>query len=278
MVVNADSLQLYGDLGILTARPGPAELRLVPHRLYGILPGDARCSAGDWRRMALGEIGRCGPRLPVVVGGSGLYLEALTRGLHRIPRIPPRLRAALGERLRTEGPAALHSELEERDPASAARLEPGDGQRVVRALEVLAHTGRGLAAWRAGSAPDPEAGVAFFTIAVMPPRETLYAACDRRFGEMLAAGVLAEVEAFAASDPPADCPLWKAVGARTIARHLAGGIAREEMGARVRRETRNYAKRQLTWFRNRLAPDLACDGDAAHVLPEIRRFLLTCGR
>ena len=285
MVINADSLQLYRDLPILTARPTAAEEARAPHRLYGLLASDERRSAGQWRGMALAEIDACAAdgRLPVVVGGSGLYLSALLDGLHRIPPVPRAVRAELGRRLDAEGPRALHAELAARDPETAGRLAPGDSQRIVRALEVLSHTGRGLAAWQEAAAREAAPGTAFFTIAVMPPRDVLYAACERRFRGMLAAGAVAEVEAFVAAGPPDGCPLWKAVGVRPIANLLAGAISEGEMTELAARDTRRYAKRQVTWFRNRFRADLGCGtGDpedrGAGVLDAVGRFLLTAGR
>ena len=285
MVINADSLQLYRDLPILTARPGAAEEARVPHRLYGLLASDERRSAGEWRTMALAEIDACAAagRLPVIVGGSGLYLSALLDGLHRIPPVPRAVRAGLRGRLEAEGPRALHAELAARDPGTAGRIAPGDSQRIVRALEVLSHTGRGLAAWQEAAAREAAPGGAFFTIAVMPPRDVLYAACERRFRGMLAAGAVAEVEAFIAAGPPDGCPLWKAVGVRPIAGLLEGAISEDEMIGLAGRDTRRYAKRQVTWFRNRFGADLACatgdpDDRGAGVLDAVGRFLLTAGR
>lgn len=280
VVVNGDSLQLYRDLRILTARPTDADMARAAHRLYGVLAADSRCSAGEWARMASGEIDRCGSRLPVVVGGSGLYLEALLRGLHRIPETPAALRSQLRERLGREGAERLHAELTARDPLTAGRIPPGDSQRLVRALEVLLHTGRGLAAWWADGAAGGPAGLDAFTVTVMPPRGALHAACDRRLEAMLAAGALEEVARFVAMDPPPDSPLWRAVGVRPIADFIAGGIGRGEMVARVQRDTRRYAKRQRTWFRHRTAAALRCGAASGReredvILPGIERFLLT---
>ena len=284
-VINADSLQLYRELAILTARPTADHEAQVPHRLYGLLASDERRSAGDWRDMARTEIGSCAAtrRLPVIVGGSGLYLSALLDGLHRIPRIPRTVRETFRRRLEAEGPRALHDELAQLDPGTARQLARGDSQRIVRALEVLSHTGRGLADWRDAEARDAEAGTVFLNIAVMPPRDLLYLACEQRFRQMLAAGAVAEVEAFIATGPPDDSPLWKAVGVQPIARLLEGGISEDEMVDRAGRDTRHYAKRQVTWFRNRFRADLtlatghAEDSDAG-ILDAVGKFLLTAGR
>ncbi|MHB1219517.1 MAG: tRNA (adenosine(37)-N6)-dimethylallyltransferase MiaA, partial [Alphaproteobacteria bacterium] len=192
-VINADSMQVYRELRILTARPGEAETTRAPHRLYGILSAAEPCSAARWRALALAAIEEAHGkgRLPILVGGTGLYLKALFDGLAEIPPIPQSLREAARARHRDIGGEAFRAELSRRDPESAARLAPGDTQRLVRAWEVVEATGRTLPEWqrtdRAG------AGVhAYRTILVMPPRDMLYAACDARFGAMMAAGALDE--------------------------------------------------------------------------------------
>ena len=271
-VINADSMQIYRDLKILTARPEAAALRRAPHRLYGLLKADERCTAGRWRRMALPEIR--GARVPVVVGGTGLYLRALVDGLDEIPEIPEAVRRRLEERLAAEGPAALHRELELRDPETARRLAPGDRQRISRALEVLDHTGRGLARWQTGDAATGE--FRFFTIVVMPNRERLFAACDARFRRMVEAGAVEEIRRLADMSAAAGSPLWKAIGAEPIRKFLEGSVSRDEMFERAQRDTRRYAKRQITWFRNQVAADrLVCGSDPGRAFPDLARFLLT---
>lgn len=258
VVVNADSMQVYRDLRIVTARPGDDDLARAPHRLYGFLGVEEKCSAGRWRDLAIAEIRAAAAdgRLPVVVGGTGLYLRALIAGLHQMPPVPATVRDALTARLVGEGSAALHADLAARDPETAARLDPGDRQRVVRALEVLNHTGRGLTDWQRGGPRDAPAGVRFLTILLDPPREALYAACNRRFLDMLAAGALDEVAAFEAARPPADCPLWKAVGVAPLSRHLAGEIGCDRLVELGQRDTRRYAKRQVTWFRHQIIAEM----------------------
>ena len=271
-VINADSMQIYRDLEILTARPDAAALRRAPHRLYGVLEADEQCTAGRWRRMALPEL--LDARVPVVVGGTGLYLRALVDGLDEIPEVPNAVRRRLEERLAAEGPAALHRELELRDPETARRLAPGDRQRVARALEVLNHTGRGLAHWQTGDAAAGE--FRFFTIVVMPDRERLFAACDARFRRMVEAGAIEEIRRLADRSGAVGSPLWKAVGAEPIRKFLEGSISRDEMFERAQRDTRRYAKRQITWFRNQVAADhLTRRPDPGRAFPEIARFLLT---
>ena len=171
-IVNADASQVYRELAVLTARPGEPDLSAIPHHLYGVLSATERCSAGRWRTMALDAIAaihRRG-RLPIVVGGTGLYIQALIRGLAEIPPIPDAVRAAVGERLAAEGPAALHATLATRDPATAARLAPADRQRIRRALEVLEATGRSITDWQAAQS-DAAAPVDAWTLVVDPPRE-----------------------------------------------------------------------------------------------------------
>ncbi|MGE0253185.1 MAG: tRNA (adenosine(37)-N6)-dimethylallyltransferase MiaA [Alphaproteobacteria bacterium] len=252
VVINADALQVYRDLRIVTARPTPEDEALAPHRLYGILDASEVCSAGRWRTLALAEIARAraaGLR-PIVVGGTGLYVEALVRGLADIPPVPAAIRAGVRARLADLGPATLHAALAADDPETAATLRPSDPQRLARAWEVLEATGRPLAAWWA----EAKAAVTerFDIVALEPPREALYATCDTRFAAMVAAGALAEVRALVARSLPPDAPALKAVGVAELARHIAGRCDLPEAVAAARQATRRLAKRQLTWFRHRL--------------------------
>jgi tRNA dimethylallyltransferase len=252
-VINADSMQVYRELPVLTAQPSAADRVLAPHVLYGVLPAAERCTAGRWRELALSEIAaaRAKGRLPVVTGGTGLYLKALTEGLAPIPDVPPQVRAdvaALHERL---GAAGFHAALAERDPVMAARLAPGDTQRVRRAYEVVAATGRSLASYQADTAAEDST---FVKLLLMPPRELLNAACDARCHAMIASGVLEEVRALLAQDLPPDLPAMKALGVRDLARHVRGELGLDEAVALFQRGTRQYAKRQYTWFRHQL-PD-----------------------
>lgn len=271
-VINADALQLYRELSIVTARPRAADLERAPHRLYGVLDAENRCSAGQWRDMAMAEIARAHAdgRLPLVVGGTGLYLRALLHGLTPIPSVPQAIKAEARRRMDELGPAAFHRELTRRDPAAAARIAPADHQRQVRAWEVLEATGRSQAEWTSGDAGSPPGGLCFLTVLLNPPREDLYAACDARFDRMLRDGALDEVRALqtltagseaagdgAAGDGAAGdgAPVVKAVGVRPILRHLKGEISLDEARELARRDTRRYAKRQTTWFRNQMTQD-----------------------
>jgi tRNA dimethylallyltransferase len=249
-VINADSMQVYRELSLLTARPRGAELKAAPHRLYGVLSGDAACSAGRWREMALAEVeaALAAGRLPILVGGTGLYLRAFEAGLSRIPEIPAELRAAARAELAEIGNPAFHARLAERDPVMAGRLTPGDSQRLLRAWEVLAATGRSLADWqRAPGAPAPYRCA---KLCMLPPRQAIYAACDARLEAMLGLGVLEEVAALLALGLDPALPVMKAVGVPEFAAYLAGDTGLEAALARAQQATRRYAKRQLTWLRH----------------------------
>lgn len=260
-VINADSMQVYRELRILTARPGVAEMERAPHRLYGILSAAEACSAARWRALAVAAIeeARGEGRLPILVGGTGLYLKALFEGLADIPPIPSAVRDAARARHRELGGEAFRAELACRDPDSAARLAAGDTQRLIRAWEVVEGTGRPLPAWQRAGAAE-KTGYVYRTILVMPPRDALYAACDARFDAMVAAGALDEVRALMALGLDPALPAMKSLGVRELARHLAGEGSLEQAGEKARQATRNYAKRQTTWFRNQLAAELVLEG------------------
>ncbi|MEI6557150.1 MAG: tRNA (adenosine(37)-N6)-dimethylallyltransferase MiaA [Rhodospirillaceae bacterium] len=254
VVINADSMQVYRDLSVLTARPGAEALATVPHRLYGVLGAGEVCSVARWLGLALAEIAtahRTGA-LPVLVGGTGLYLGALTGGLSALPEIPPAIRALARQRLERDGAAALHADLGRRDPATAARLPPGDRQRIVRAWEVLEATGRPLSSWQNENRGAPPPGLSLSTIVLDPPRPDLYRSCDLRFDAMMAAGALAEVQALNALGLEPDRPALKALGVPELRRHLAGDLSLDAAAALARQSTRRYAKRQVTWFRHQV--------------------------
>lgn len=253
-IINADSMQIYRGLPILTAQPGAADLARAPHLLYGALDIAETCSAGRWLEMAQGAIAaaRAQGRVPIVVGGTGLYLRALTGGLAPIPPIPEAVREATRARLAEIGPAAFHAELAARDPEMAARLRPSDSQRLSRAAEVLAATGRSLADWQRDATAPPVAG-RIRTVLLAPPREALYAACDARFAAMVKAGALEEAAGAAArieaEGLPASLPALKTLGLRELIAFSKGSLNLAEARAAAQQATRNYAKRQTTWFR-----------------------------
>jgi tRNA dimethylallyltransferase len=254
VVINADSMQVYRDLRILTARPTPAEEARVPHRLYGHVDAAVNFSAGAWvtdAAQALGEA-RAQKLQPIFVGGSGLYFKALTRGLSAVPPIPAEVRESVRARLARDGVEALHAELAKRDPASAERLKPRDRARIARALEVVETTGRTLPDWHREGLPPLLPPGEFSALFLAPERDQLYARIDARFDTMLDAGALEEVTALAARRLDPLLPAMKAHGVPALLRLLRGEITREEAAEIGRADTRHYAKRQFTWFRHQL--------------------------
>jgi tRNA dimethylallyltransferase len=262
-VINADSIQLYRELRVLSDRPPSDTIDGVPHRLYGVLPAIEPCSVAAWRTLALAEIdaARGAGRLPIVVGGTGLYLNGLLHGLSPIPEIPDSIRCDVRARTEAEGPGAIHAVLAARDPETAARLRPSDRQRLARALEVLEATGRSLTAWQQlpGAAPP---GLRFACFVLLPGREVLYAACDTRWDRMTASGALDEARRVAGLGLDPRLPAMKALGLRPLLRHLKGEIDGAEADRLARQETRRYVKRQTTWFRHQL-PEAAQISPAA---------------
>jgi tRNA dimethylallyltransferase len=254
VIVNADSMQVYRDLRVLTARPTRDEEALVPHRLYGHVDAAVNFSAGHWVTDAtavLDEV-RAQNRIPIFVGGSGLYFKALTRGLSAVPPIAPEVRDSVRARLERDGVEALHAALAERDPASAERLKPRDRTRIARALEVVEATGRSLTDWHRDGLPPLLPPGQFSAVFLAPDRDQLYARIDARFEAMLKRGALEEVAALGARRLDSLLPAMKAHGVPALLRHLRGEITLEEAAAIGRADTRHYAKRQFTWFRHQL--------------------------
>ncbi len=253
-IVNADSMQLYADLRLLTARPDPADLARAPHHLDGVADGAQAWSVGRWRSAAgesLAGIAARG-RPAIVVGGTGLYFHALTRGLSDIPPVGEAERAAVEARYHAEGEEGFRQRLAALDPSAAARIERGDRQRLIRALAVAEVTGRSLTDWQAQTARPGLTG--WRGLVLDPPRAALYARCDARLGVMVEHGALAEVAALTARGLDPSLPVMKALGAPEFAAHLRGEATLEAALAAARQSTRRYAKRQTTWFRNQ-TPD-----------------------
>jgi len=296
IVINADSMQIYRDLPILTAQPGADDMAAVPHRLYGFLAIDDVCSAERWAGLARREIDAAhqAGRLPILCGGTGLYLRALMQGFSPIPDVPTEVRQAARDLLNEIGSAALRERLAIGDPTSAARLHANDRQRIVRAWEVLQATGRPLSEWQK-LPPTAPADLRFLTFVLLPERATLYRACEERFVAMLARGALEEVRRVLERYPelyrPDRTPPEggaKALGFWGLARHSQeGSEASEETIVAAQQQTRNYAKRQGTWFRNQMpnenfitpsAPDMQfSESSYAGISQKIRYFLLTEG-
>jgi tRNA dimethylallyltransferase len=280
VVINADSMQCYRDLRILTARPDEAAERRAPHRLYGFLDASERGSAARWRALALQEIAvstKAG-RLPILVGGTGLYLRALQEGLAPIPEISEEIRREAIDLHRALGGAAFRERLALLDPVAAQRLFAGDKQRLIRAFEVVRATGVPLDTWQ--QQQPPAKAYRFGTILLAPPRNRLYAACDARFARMIEAGALTEAAALAGRGLDPDLPAMKAVGLPEILAYLRGEMLLADAIAAAQRATRRYAKRQMTWFRHQATPDLTFNEQFSESLLRcsrhfIDRFLLT---
>ena len=251
VIINADSQQLYADLRVLTARPTADEEAQAEHRLYGVADAADAWSVGRWARMvmpmitALTEEGRPA----ILVGGTGLYFNALTKGLAEVPQVSDAARDAAQAALDADGEPAFRTRLAELDPAAASRIEAGDRQRLSRAMAVAESTGRALSDWMADSRPLLEPG-SWTGVVVEPDRGALYARCDTRVAVMVEQGAVDEVRALMARSLDPALPAMKAVGVREFAAHLAGEITLAAAMDATRQATRNYAKRQLTWFRN----------------------------
>jgi len=257
-IVNADSMQIYRELRILTARPSAAEEARVPHHLYGVQPVTEVCSAGAWLRLAAAVIGqiRARGRLPIVCGGTGLYLKVLTEGIAPVPDVPDDIAGEARLLYEQEGGEAFRERLAALDPEAAATLPAADRQRLTRAYGVVRATGRTLAHWQADQPDGPALDARFLTIVLDPPRDALYARIDARFDVMIEEGALDEVAALAPLDPGPDLPAMKALGVPDFMRHLAGECELAAAVEKAKQGTRNFAKRQFTWFRHQLTPDL----------------------
>jgi tRNA dimethylallyltransferase len=255
LIVNADAMQVYAELEVLSARPGPEEQRLAAHRLFGHVPASQAYSVSRWLDdacEALDEAWGQG-RAAIVVGGTGLYFRSLEHGLADVPDIPAETRARWRRALSERGSEALHEELALRAPEEGRRLRPSDGQRIARALEVLEATGEPLGAHHArGAATSPLAGADVCRVAIIPDRAALYRRCDARFVQMMEQGALDEVKRLMALELDPALPAMRAIGVQALARHLAGEIDLGEAMRVAQRETRNYAKRQLTWLRHQM--------------------------
>ncbi|WP_246204845.1 tRNA (adenosine(37)-N6)-dimethylallyltransferase MiaA [Altericroceibacterium indicum] len=247
IVINADSAQVYRDLNVLSARPSPEEMRGIEHRLFGEWDGANPCSAADWSTRATQEIAtaHAGNTLPIIVGGTGLYMRTLLDGIAPIPAIDPDIR----EHIRATPVEETYAALQAEDPARAAQLNPADTTRIARALEVVRSTGHSLSYWQEQKEGGIGDAVHLHPLVLLPPREILYDRCNRRFSAMLECGAVEEVEALLARNLHPNLPVMRAIGVSEIAGWLEGRWSREEAVEKGAQATRNYAKRQYTWFR-----------------------------
>lgn len=276
-IINADSRQVYADFPLITAQPTPEERARAPHHLYGFLPTEQKISAGRWAEMAAARARevRARGRVPLLVGGTGLYFQALLRGMAAIPAIPAEVSRRLARRLAEAGPEALHAELSLRDPAYAGRIHPRDRQRILRALEVLEGTGKAFSWWHRHAMSAPLCSGPL--IVLDAPLDWLTPRLARRLDAMFAAGAVEEARCALARSPGAAegarLPGWSGIGCAELLDYLTGRLSHGECRARWLANTRAYAKRQLTWFRMRPeAVFLPPEGGEGRLLAAARRF------
>lgn len=283
-IINADSMQVYAGLEILTSQPDDDARAQCPHRLYGVLDAADPCSAARWRDLARTEIAHTAEagRLPILVGGTGLYLKTLSRGIVPVPPIPEEARAEARRRHAALGGEAFRADLATLDADSAARLNAGDRQRLVRAYEVALGTGVPLPEWqrRAHETVVASDGLRLFTIVLDPPRADLRAAIARRLDAMIDAGALDEVQGLMARSLAAELPAMKALGVRQLAGHLNGSATLADAVAAVATATGQYAKRQATWFRHQMVAEITLTEKFSermqiNVRSLVSKFLLT---
>lgn len=250
VVINADSAQVYADLAVLSARPSIEEMQGVEHRLFGAWDGARACSAADWARAASAEIAEvhAGGGVPILAGGTGLYIRILLEGIAPVPPIEPDVRA----KVRAMSVAEAHAALTREDPERAALLAPADTARVTRALEVVRSTGKPLAHWQAVKTGGIGGSVSLHPLIILPERQALYDRCDLRFARMLAGGAVEEVKALRARQLEPALPVMRAIGVPEIAAYLDGSASLQQAELAGAQATRNYAKRQYTWLRNQL--------------------------
>jgi len=258
IIINADSMQVYDDLPLLTAQPPPEDKALAPHEFYGYLHPNEDCSAGNWKETVAPRIQDIldQGKSPIVVGGSGLYINALVYGLSPIPDIPDEVRSRASAKQKEMGNPAFHAELKKRDPVMAERLDEYNTARLVRAWEVFEFSGRSLAEWQSLPLAGPPKDWEFDITLVMPEREVLYDRCNKRLNWMMENGALEEVEMFnkriETGDVKPKALLCHALGFRPLTAYLNGDISKEDAIDQTQRATRKYAKRQTTWFRNQI--------------------------
>jgi len=272
VIINCDSMQVYRELRLLTARPSLEDEAKTPHQLYGVIPAAEACSAGIWRELAVTEIEKCwqSDQLPIITGGTGLYIKALMAGLTEIPEIPAEIRAEVTEHREKIGSEAFHQELSKFDPVSAERLNPTDSQRMIRAYEVYLGTERSLNDWHQDAPTTPPLAANYQAVIFEPPREELYARCEARFDGMIENGALDEVRALMDLNLNPNLPAMKALGVLELIAFLRDEILLEEAVMAAKQSTRRYAKRQMTWFRGQILQKLSINAQYSEsLLPDI---------
>ena len=272
VIINCDAMQVYRELRLITARPSSEDEAKVSHKLYGVIPAAEACSAGIWRELAVAEIKTCwrADRLPIVTGGTGLYIRALMEGLTDIPEIPREIREEVTERRDQIGPEAFRKELAKFDPVSAERLNPTDSQRMIRAYEVYLGTERSLTDWHQDAPTTPPLEANYQSIIFEPPRDELYTKCEVRFDWMIDNGVLDEVRALMELNLEPSLPAMKALGVPELITHLHDKMTLEDAVSAAKQATKRYAKRQMTWFRGQIVQKHRVNEQySERLLPEI---------
>nr|WP_321443938.1 tRNA (adenosine(37)-N6)-dimethylallyltransferase MiaA [uncultured Cohaesibacter sp.] len=278
VIINADSMQIYDEMLILSARPTFEEMGGIEHRLYGYVHPSERYSVGRWLDDAVAAIKdvRASGRCPILVGGTGLYFKALLEGLNAIPEVSDAVRAFwAGELVRLGSPEALHAILADRDPAMAGTLKPADGQRILRALEILDETGKSLLQWQAEDTMRHDISIVegAMRMVLLPPREQVYGKIETRFDQMVELGGIDEAVHLNALGLSPDLPAMKAIGVAHLNAYAQGVMSYDEAIALCKRDTRRYAKRQMTWIRNQMDkwPHFeTADAAIAHFLIELK--------
>jgi tRNA dimethylallyltransferase len=257
VIINCDSMQVYTELRLITARPSLLDETMVSHKLYGTMAAESVCSVGKWRELAIKEIEACwrAHKIPIITGGTGLYIKALIDGLAEIPPVPKDIRDAVTLHRNTVGHTAFHYELGKFDPVSANKLNPADSQRMIRAYTVYATTNRTLSDWHKDKPTTPPLEANYTSIVFDPPRDKLYARCEMRFDWMVRNGALDEVRSLMDLNLDSMLPVMKALGVRELVAYLENQLTLEDAVSGAKRATRNYAKRQMTWFRNQLVQE-----------------------
>ena len=272
VIINCDAMQVYRELRLITARPSSEDEAKVSHKLYGVIPAAEACSAGIWRELAVAEIETCwrADRLPIVTGGTGLYIRALMEGLTDIPEIPREIREEVTERRNRIGPEAFRQELAKFDPVSAERLNPTDSQRMIRAYEVYLGTERSLTDWHQDAPTTPPLEANYQSIVFEPPRDELYAKCEARIDWMIDNGVLDEVRVLMELNLEPSLPVMKALGVPELITHLRDKMTLEDAVSAAKQATKRYAKRQMTWFRGQIVQKYRVNEQySERLLPEI---------
>lgn len=260
VIINADALQIYDELPILTTQPPAEDKARAPHRLYGVLPSSNLCSATQWVDLAIAEIEKAFAEglTPIIVGGTGFYIKALMEGLSIVPEIPPEIRQVLNQKQAEMGNPAFHEAFSRHDPVMAARLHPNDTQRLIRAWEVWEATGESLATWQSQQPKPPRPDWRFDITVLEPERTILYQRCNQRFLNMMESGIIEEVKSLSQKIADGQAPerggITQALGFIPLRSWIQGEISKDDAIIQSQTDTRQYAKRQVTWLRNQIKP------------------------